>query len=43
VNRDLSIPQQIDISGLASGMYFIRIGQGNKTVVYRKIAVLQNH
>jgi hypothetical protein len=43
VNRNLSVPQQIDVSELANGMYFMRISRGDKTVIYRKIAVLNSH
>nr|HPM32529.1 PKD domain-containing protein [Chryseolinea sp.] len=43
VNRDLSSPQQVDVSRLASGIYFMAIQSGEKSVVYRKIAVINRN
>jgi hypothetical protein len=40
LNNDLSTPQQVSIDDLANGIYFVRFGLPDKTLVYRKIAVL---
>ncbi|MEJ1239936.1 PKD-like domain-containing protein [Chryseolinea sp. T2] len=36
-------PQEIDISGLANGIYFMSIQTGSQSVVYRKIAVMNKN
>ncbi len=43
LNRDLSSPQQVDVSKLAGGIYFMAIQSGEKSVVYRKIAVINRN
>jgi hypothetical protein len=40
LNNDLSTPQQVAIDSLANGIYFVRFGLPDKTLVYRKIAIL---
>ncbi len=40
LNNDLSNPQHVEIHDLASGIYFVRFTKGDRTVVYRKIAIL---
>ncbi|HTF19803.1 MAG TPA: PKD domain-containing protein, partial [Chryseolinea sp.] len=36
-------PQEIDVSGLANGIYFMSIQTGSQSVVYRKVAVMNNN
>ncbi|MEJ7645841.1 MAG: PKD-like domain-containing protein [Chryseolinea sp.] len=36
-------PQEIDISGLANGMYFMSIQTGEHSVVYRKVVVMNKN
>jgi hypothetical protein len=43
VNHDLSSPQRIDIRNLANGIYFVRFKLSDKSLVYRKIAVLNSN
>jgi hypothetical protein len=43
LNHDLSSPQQVEIKDLANGIYFVRFANANKALVYRKIAVMNNH
>ena len=43
LNRDLREPQQIDISGIANGIYFMAIQTSDRSILYKKIAVLNNH
>ena len=43
LNHDLSTPQQVEIRDLANGIYFVRIMLTDKTMVYRKIAILNSH
>ncbi|MEO7991706.1 MAG: PKD-like domain-containing protein [Chryseolinea sp.] len=40
LNRDLSTPQKVELGHLADGIYFMAIQSGEKSVVYRKIAVI---
>jgi hypothetical protein len=41
MHRDLTNPQEVDISELANGIYFLAIhGSDNKTIRYEKIAVI---
>ncbi len=40
LNRDLTTPQRVDLGHLADGIYFMAIQSGEKSVVYRKIAVI---
>ncbi|MBL0744322.1 immunoglobulin domain-containing protein [Chryseolinea lacunae] len=41
LNRDFTQgPQQVDVSGLANGIYVMSIQTGQSSVVYRKIAVM---
>ncbi len=41
LNRDLSIPQQVELSGIADGVYIVMIHYGNKRLTQRKLAVLK--
>jgi hypothetical protein len=43
VNHDLSTPQQVEIKDLANGIYFVRFTEADKTIVYRKIAILNSN
>ncbi|HEX5112701.1 MAG TPA: T9SS type A sorting domain-containing protein, partial [Saprospiraceae bacterium] len=43
VNQFFDQPQEIDISQLANGIYFIQIGIGNTSIIYRKIAVMNRN
>jgi hypothetical protein len=43
LKRDLSTPQQVDISNLPNGIYFVRFTLANKTVVYRKITIMNGN
>jgi hypothetical protein len=43
LNQDLTTPQHVVIKDLANGMYFVRIRLSDKTLVYRKIAILNSH
>ena len=36
-------PQEIDVSGLANGIYFMSIQTGNQSVVYKKVAVMNRN
>jgi hypothetical protein len=40
LNRDLRTPQQVDVSRIANGIYFLQIQVGNRSVMYRKIAIM---
>lgn len=41
--KDLSSPQQVSIGEIANGIYFVRFKRGDKTVVHRKIAVMNRN
>ena len=41
LNRDLTIPQQVELSNLADGVYIVMIHQGNRRLIQRKLAVLK--
>ena len=43
VNQFFEEPQEIDISQLANGIYFIQIGIGDTSLIYRKIAVMNRN
>jgi hypothetical protein len=43
LNHDLSTPQQVEIKDLANGIYFVRFTLADKTLVYRKVAILNSH
>ncbi len=43
VNQFFDHPQEIDISKLANGIYFIQIGIGDTSIIYRKIAVMNRN
>ncbi len=43
VNQFFEEPQEIDISQLANGIYFIQIGIGHTSLIYRKIAVMNRN
>jgi hypothetical protein len=36
-------PQEIDVSGLANGIYFMSIQTGSQSVVYRKVAIMNKN
>jgi PKD repeat protein len=40
LNRDLSEPQQVDVSKLANGIYFVAIQTSNRSVMYKKLAIV---
>ena len=40
LNTDLRDPQEVDISNLANGIYFLAIQTGDRAVLYRKIAIM---
>jgi hypothetical protein len=40
LNRDLRTPQQVDISRIANGIYFLQIQTGSRSLMYKKIAVM---
>jgi hypothetical protein len=42
VERDLSIPQQVDVKNLANGVYFVQFALGDKTVLYKKLVVMNS-
>jgi Na+-transporting NADH:ubiquinone oxidoreductase subunit NqrC len=41
LNRNLTIPQQVELSNLADGVYIVMIHQGNRRLIQRKLAVLK--
>jgi hypothetical protein len=41
LNRDLTIPQQVELSNIADGVYIVMIHQGNRRLIQRKLAVLK--
>jgi hypothetical protein len=43
LNQDLTTPQQVVVKDLSNGIYFVQIGVENKTVVYRKIAIMNKN
>jgi hypothetical protein len=44
LNKDFSLgAQQIDVSNLANGIYFMGIQTGEKSMVHRKIAVMNKN
>jgi hypothetical protein len=43
LNRDLSTPQQVEVKDLANGIYFVRFALSDKTIVYRKLAILNKN
>jgi hypothetical protein len=43
LNRDLSTPQQVEVKDLANGVYFVRFALADKTVIYRKLAILNRN
>ena len=40
LKRDLRDPQEIDVRGIANGIYFLVIQTGDRSVYYKKIAVM---
>ena len=40
LNRDLRDPQEIDVRGIANGIYFLVIRTGDRSVYYKKLAVM---
>jgi hypothetical protein len=43
VNSFFDSPQEIDISRLANGIYFMQIISGNTPLIHRKIAVMNRN
>jgi hypothetical protein len=43
VNRDLTSPQLIDVTRIANGIYFMAIQTGDRSVLYTKIAVMNQN
>ncbi len=43
VNRDLTTPQQIDVTRIANGIYFMAIQTGDRSVLYTKVAVMNEN
>jgi hypothetical protein len=43
VNRNLSVPQEIDVEDLANGMYFLEIGLPDRKLMHKKIAVMNRN
>jgi hypothetical protein len=43
LNKNLTAPQQVNISDIANGIYFVRFVRGDKTVTYKKIAVMNSN
>jgi PKD repeat protein len=43
LNRDLSIPQHLEVKDLSNGMYFVRFALADKTVIYKKLAILNKN
>lgn len=44
LQQDFSVgPQQIDVSPLANGIYFMSIQTGEKSIIYRKIAIMNRN
>ena len=41
LNRDLSTPQQVELSNIADGAYIVLIYQGGRRILQRKLAVLK--
>ena len=43
LNRDLTTPQRVDLTSLSNGVYFVQIKVSDKSVIYRKIVVMNRH
>jgi hypothetical protein len=43
MNRDLSVPQEIDVENLANGMYFLELGLPDRKLMHKKIAVMNRN
>ncbi|SKC60662.1 PKD-like domain-containing protein, partial [Ohtaekwangia koreensis] len=43
VNRDLTTPQQIDVTRVANGIYIMAIQTGDRSILYKKIAVMNSN
>ena len=43
VNKRFDQPQSVDISAVANGIYFMQIRSGNRTLIYRKIAIMNRN
>ncbi|HET9054107.1 MAG TPA: T9SS type A sorting domain-containing protein, partial [Cyclobacteriaceae bacterium] len=41
LNRDLTVPQQVDLSNIADGVYMVMIHQNGRRLIQRKLAVLK--
>jgi hypothetical protein len=40
LKRDLRTPQQVDVSHIANGIYFLQIQTGDRSIMYKKIAIM---
>jgi hypothetical protein len=40
LNHDLRTPQEVELTALSNGIYFVQFRTENKVVVYKKIAVM---
>ncbi len=43
INRDRDIDQEVDVTSLANGIYFVAIGSTEKALVYKKIAIMNRN
>ncbi|MGC1241644.1 MAG: PKD-like domain-containing protein [Chryseosolibacter sp.] len=43
LNRDLSTPQEVQLTALSNGIYFVQFRTQDKVVLYKKIAVMNRH
>ncbi len=43
INRDRDIDQEVDVTSLANGIYFVAIGSSEKALVYKKIAIMNRN
>ena len=43
MDRNQDIDQEVDVSALANGIYFVAIGSSEKAMVYKKIAIMNRN
>ncbi len=43
IDRQRDIDQEVDVTSLANGIYFVAIGSSDKALVYKKIAILNRN
>ena len=43
MNRDLSVPQEINVENLANGMYFLELGLPDQKLMHKKIAIMNRN